>query len=183
MHSHETHLLQHLRKRRWVDVPTDPGVYWWYFPSECIESLGIARYCNMSTLRLLSDASGNLCLYHGIANSLSQRIQWHAEQRLDASAMRSGFLSTFRFTLLALNDFDYMLGDAEINAFYDRLNVRWQITSTREEALAIESANLSSGVSFPLNISGNQSPGVRDFTKFLKAQRKSYKQLVLSKLS
>jgi len=171
-----------LRASRWKTIPTDPGVYWWYFPTTSLLDLHVDRYCRADRLNLLREEPDMVCLYHGIATNLSQRIAWHAEQRLDSGAIRSGFLSTFRFSLLSLLDVDYFGGDAEINRFFDTLCVRWEVCSSKAEAEAIEARNLSSGMDFPLNISGNHSPGTRDYVRFLKAQRKAYKAKVLQSI-
>ena len=112
--SQRLYSIEHLRESNWTRVPVGPGVYWWFFPTPHLESLGVAQRSIPDGLRLRR-ANGKLCLYVGIAASLRQRIQWHAAQRLSQSALRSGTLSTFRFSLLALAGLDYNAGDAEIN--------------------------------------------------------------------
>ncbi len=64
--------------------------------------------CDVAQLRLRVAPDGKVCLYHGMANNLAERVEWHAAQKLTLKCLQSGFLSTFRFTLLALNDFDYL---------------------------------------------------------------------------
>jgi len=96
-----------LRNHKWSNLPTSPGVYWWYFPHTVLDHLRIAEFCDVKKLRLRTAPDGKVCLYHGLAKSLAQRVEWHAAQKLTLSCLQTGFLSTFRFTLLALNDFNY----------------------------------------------------------------------------
>lgn len=114
-----------------------------YFPEECLDLLCIEELCEVASLNLRRSPTGKICLYHGMATSLRKRIQWHAAHKLAMSALRSGFLSTFRLTLLALNDLDYDAGDREINSFMDQLEVEWQTHETLAAAEAAETAELS----------------------------------------
>ena len=93
-----------------------------------------------------------------MAKSLAERVEWHAAQTLGLSALRSGFLSTFRLTLLALNGFDYLRGTAEIDAFMNELEVEWRVFATEEAALAAEAAELAGPFHYPLNIRDNRRP-------------------------
>jgi hypothetical protein len=169
-----------LRAVRWSSLPTDPGVYWWYFPETALEQFQIARCCNLASLRLRKSEQGRVCLYHGMAKSLSQRMEWHAAQALSIGALRSGFLSTFRFTLLALNNFDYRAGSSEIDRFMDGLDVHWQPLPSVDAAEEQEMKELAAGTfHYPLNIQGNRHPEVAGFVRHLKAIRKAYKQRFL----
>ncbi len=131
----------------------------------------------MSRLRLRASSDGKVCLYHGLAKNLAQRIAWHADQKLSPSSLKSGFLSTFRFTLLALNDFPYLNGSGEINGYFDNLFVSWQETESRQEAQALERSELRRGYHYPLNILGNKHPELAPFVRFLQSKRKAYKLL------
>src|SRR5689334_13356754 len=71
-----------LRAARWSSLPDDPGVYWWYFPESALEQFQIAKWCNPASLRLRWSEDRRVCLYHGAATSLCQRIEWHAAQTL-----------------------------------------------------------------------------------------------------
>ena len=169
-----------MRAVRWRSAPPDPGVYWWYFPECALEQFKIAKRCNLAALRLRRSQEGRVCLYHGMAKSLSQRIEWHAAQPLSIGALRSGFLSTFRFTLLALNDFDYVAGCSEIDRFMDGLDVLWQALPSVEAAEEQEMTELAAGTfHYPLNIQGNRHPEHAGFVRHLKAVRKAYKQRFL----
>ena len=163
-----------LRGRSWRDVPNQPGVYWWFFPEQCLETLRISEHCDTDSLNLKRSASGKVCLYVGVGSSLEERIRWHSEQRLTLSALRSGFLSTFRKTLLVLNRIEYSDGFDEINRFMDGLNIAWQPTADLDSARQIESAELNGPCHYPLNIQGNVRLELQAYIRFLKRQRKEY---------
>lgn len=164
-----------LRSKAWSSIPACPGVYWWYFPPTDIDRLHIREFCDVSRLRLRFAPDGKVCLYHGLAKDLAQRIRWHADQHLTDSCLKSGFLSTFRFTLLALNDFDYSKGDGQIDRYFDTLSVAWLPAPDRAQAEATEHAELQGPHHYPLNIQGNKKPEVAAFLRNLKAARKAYK--------
>lgn len=170
-----------LRARRWVDVPWEPGVYWWYFPKADIERFRLSAFCSVNRLRLRrSPDEERVCLYHGIAGSLSERVRWHAEQRLTIGALRSGFLSTFRLTLLALNDFDFLADRGEIDRFMDRLWIAVRPMASREAAETFEAAELNGEFHYPLNIQGNRRAELSNYLRFLKSRRRDYKRKYLS---
>jgi hypothetical protein len=171
--------LSDLRAARWKTIPAGPGVYWWYFPESCVEKFRIFQFCGAAPLTLRRSLTGKVCLYHGMARSLSQRVEWHAEQGLRMSALRSGFLSTFRLTLLALNDYDYLAGQREIDAFMDLLDVEWQSFPTVGDAAAAETHELLIGPHYPLNIQNNRKPALAMYTRHLKATRKLYRERYL----
>lgn len=167
--------LSLLRSGSWSTIPTSPGVYWWYFPPSNLDLLRVRELCDVSQLKLRSTSDGKVCLYHGLANNLSQRIAWHAAQKLTHGTLTSGFLSTFRLSLLALNDFNYSNGAAQIDAHFDTLSVSWQPTRSREEAQTIEHAELRGDFHYPLNIQGNNRTELASFVRHLKSTRKAYK--------
>jgi hypothetical protein len=179
-HGELVQLLSDLRARRWATVPANPGVYWWYFPPESVQRFRIAELCSLAALNLRISQSGKLCLYHGMATSLAERIEWHAAQKLGMSALRSGFLSTFRFTLLALNGFDYLAGAPEIDSFMDGLEIEWMSFPTVADAIAAESRELLGATHYPLNIQNNRKPELASYTRHLKSVRKAYKAKYLA---
>ena len=172
----EPQLLSILRNHKWSNLPTSPGVYWWYFPHTALDHLRIAEFCDITKLRLRTAPDGKVCLYHGLAKSLVQRVEWHAAQKLTLSCLKTGFLSTFRFTLLALNDFDYPEGEEKIDKYFDALSVSWRSTTTREEAESIECSELDGEYHYPLNIQANKRPELLAYTRHLKAVRSNYKK-------
>lgn len=166
-----------LRATAWSGAPSSPGVYWWYFPHSALDQLHITELSDVSKLRLRYAPDGKVCLYHGMAKNLSERVKWHAAQKLTSSSLQSGFLSTFRLTLLALNDFDYLRGGGEqIDGFFDSLSVAWRQATTHEEAKQMERYELQGEYHYPLNIQGNRRPELQTFVQHLKSSRKDYKR-------
>lgn len=151
-------------------------MYWWYFPGSALDQLGIAELSDVSKLRFRYAPDGKVCLYHGMAKNLADRVKWHAAQKLTLSALQSGFLSTFRFTLLALNNFDYLQGEKQIDNFFDGLSVAWRTATTRHEAEEMERAELQGDYHYPLNIQGNREPELDAFLRHLKLMRSAYKR-------
>lgn len=171
--------LSVLREAAWSGIPSSPGVYWWYFPHTALDHLRIAELSDVSKLRFRHAPDGKVCLYLGMANNLAKRVEWHAAQKLTLNSLRSGFLSTFRFTLLALNDFDYIQGAEQIDRFFDSLSIAWQVTATREEADEMEQAELRGTYHYPLNIRGNRLPELVAFLRYLRSTRSAYKRQYL----
>lgn len=167
--------LLELRSNSWSGIPKVPGVYWWYCPLDMLKDLGLAQKADVSKLQLRQDHEGNVCVYHGLAKNLYQRVKWHAAQKLTLSALRSGTLSSFRFTLLALNDFDYLTGEVQINNFIDNLSFSWQTTDTREKAEQLEETELQGKYHYPLNTKGNKRPELEEFVRFMVKKRQTYR--------
>lgn len=168
--------LSALRAKSWSGIPSSPGVYWWYFPRIELDRLRVAELCDVPRLQLRFAPDGKVCLYHGMANNLAERVEWHAAQKLTLNYLQSGFLSTFRFTLLALNDFDYFGGSCQIDNFFDSLSIGWQAASTRDVAQALERSELQGTYHYPLNIQGNRRPELVVFVRHLKSTRSAYKR-------
>jgi hypothetical protein len=168
--------LSVLRAKGWSAVPSLPGVYWWYFPRTELDRFRVAELCEVPRLQLRFAPDGKVCLYHGMANNLAQRVEWHAAQKLTLKCLESGFLSTFRFTLLALNDFDYLGGSSQIDDFFDNLSVCWQAANSRDEAEALERSELQGTYHYPLNIQANRRPELVAFVRHLKSTRSAYKR-------
>ena len=168
--------LSVLRENSWSDVPSSPGVYWWYFAPTELDRLRVSELCDVDQLRLRVAPDGKVCLYHGMANNLAERIEWHAAQKLSLKCLQSGFLSTFRFTLLALNDFDYLGGSNQIDDYFDTLSVSWQAANARDEAESLERSELQGTYHYPLNIQGNRRPELVALVRHLKATRSFYKR-------
>ncbi|ATG74527.1 hypothetical protein AN401_12250 [Zobellella denitrificans] len=178
----EPKAVSELRELDWDSIPSSSGVYWWYFPQQEIKALGVAELCNLDQLHLRRASDGKVCLYHGMAKNLSQRIEWHAAQSLTLKHLQSGFLSTFRFSLLALNNFDYFREEEEINKYFDKLAVGWQLAETRDEAKSMEDHELCGEYHYPLNIQGNRRPELIQYIRYLKSTRSAYKRRFLDSL-
>src|SRR4029077_12307545 len=121
-----------------------------------IDHLRVAELCDVARLRLRRAPDGKVCLYHGMAKNLAERVEWHAAQKLTLKCLQSGFLSTFRLTLLALNGFDYLGGSTQIDGFFDSLSIGWQAANSRDEAETLERSELQGTYHYPLNIQGNR---------------------------
>ena len=139
------------------------------------DELKINEFCDTESLTLRRSANGKVCLYVGVASELRERTEWHADQPLSQSALKSGFLSTFRKSLLALNWIEYTTGFDEINRFMDRLDIAWQTTADLPTAKQIESAEINGEYHYPINIQGNRRRELRHYLHFLKQRRKEYK--------
>lgn len=168
--------LSVLRAKGWSGIPSSPGVYWWYFPRGELGRLRVAELCDVPQLQFRLTPDGKVCLYHGMAKNLAERVKWHAAQKLTLKCMQSGFLSTFRFTLLALNDFDYLDGSSQIDDYFDSLSISWQPANSRGEALALERGELQDTYHYPLNIRGNRRPELVAYVRHLKSMRIAYKR-------
>ena len=73
---HPIHSIQSLRQVNWQSVPTEPGVYWWFFPESCLVDFGIAQHCVLDQLHFRQSTDGLFCLYHGCASNLRQRVKF-----------------------------------------------------------------------------------------------------------
>ena len=172
--------LAELRGGGWRQVPTVSGVYWWYFPTAMLQHFKIVDFCSLDQLNLRVSPNGDVCLYHGLAKSLLERVKWHAAQKLTMKNLQSGYLSTFRLSLLALNHFDYTAGSDRIDAFFDELSISWQTSETRQDAEELERAELAGDHHYPLNIAGNSRGELQGFIRHLKSERSGYKRRYLS---
>lgn len=165
-----------LRAEGWAGVPTGPGLYRWFFPQSVRNQ--ISTPCGgFGSVQLLQCPHTYGCLYIGVASNLRERVKWHAEQALRQSALRSGALSTFRFTLLALTGFPYdAAGERSLNVLMDQLHMQWW-EMDKPQAEGIESAELCGCRDhYPLNIDKNHCAAVRAFVGYLSARRSGYKR-------
>jgi GIY-YIG catalytic domain len=92
------------------------------------------------------------------------------------AALQSLPVRARRFTLLALNEFNYLEGTQHIDGFFDDLSVSWQAASMRGEAEAFERAELRGAYHYPLNIQGNRRAELLKYVRHLKSARSAYKQ-------
>jgi hypothetical protein len=162
--------ISSLRRNGWK-IPTKPGVYWWFFSPGHTKRLGVPP----ESLKQCRAFESKVCLYHGMAKNLRERIRWHADQDLTVGALRSGWLSTLRFTLLALNDTHFASGPTLINGFMDALWVCWREARDLEEAHSMEDAQFRAHY-FPLNLKGNARRVLVDYRRFVRQRRRDYKR-------
>ena len=162
-----------IRDRNWraERLLAEPAVYQWWGPVTVAERLKVPiQGCTQSP-------RGDVLLYVGIANSLRERLHWHVCQNHTPSAIRSGFLSTLRFTLSALLGESLIKMD-ELNTLIDHLTVSFEYCPSREAALELE-RRLMHQHALPLNIQGNKHPFIRKL-KSLRAECKKRSLLELN---
>ena len=174
-------LVENLRNGNWKDLPSEPGVYWWYFPKQNADRLlnPLLRKSQIEALNLRRSKDGKVCLYCGMAGSLHVRGRWHAAQKLTRSALKSRFLSTLRFTLLALTDLDYRKAEQRINRFMDGVTLEWRSAKSREDAQHQEAREFKSKFHYPLNIKSNSCVELGDCVRKLKRIRREYRKRYL----
>ena len=176
--------ISDLRSNRWRDVPTTPGVYWWYFPGDAVDRLQMRNYCQLDRL-LLRSHGNSFCLYHGMASILRERIsgrEGHATQRLTLACLNNRTLSSFRLTLLALTRVEYSDAGAEkLNQFMDACSIVWTPASSPDEAHAMETSELkNSDYHYPLNDAHHKRPVLKTCRASLRAPRAAYRRQYLS---
>jgi hypothetical protein len=168
--------IHELRESKWRSIPAGPGYYLWYFPKSCIEEMGMIEYLENEKLNFQRLDNGMIGLYFGIAINLRERVRWHSAQPLTLSALSSGYLSTFRFSLLSMLNIKYSLENTQkINDFMDLLMITWTETLTKEDACAKEAEVLTSDVTYLMNLQGNKTPGAQEMINKIKIKRRSYK--------
>ncbi|MGC3988115.1 MAG: hypothetical protein QM796_00245 [Chthoniobacteraceae bacterium] len=168
--------LKDLRRNKWRGIPNSPGIYWWYFPKSDLIRLNIN---NHQFLKFHSIPNGSVCLYVGVASVLSKRIKWHGDQHLTDGALRSRFLSTLRFSILAMLKIHYKDGEKVVNCVFDKLHVRWKTTSSKNEARSLEMKELCGEYHYPLNIQHNRNTLVAEYVQRLRSARKIYRKTYL----
>ena len=157
-------LVKDLRVDKWKGLPSDPGVYWWYFPKQDAKRLlkSLLSKSQIQALNLRPSKDGKVCLYCGMAGSLRVRGRWHAAQKLTRSALKSRFLSTLRFTLLALTKMDYYKAEQRINRLIDGVTLEWISAKSRKDAQHQEAREFKSKFHYPLNIRSNSCAELAD---------------------
>jgi len=144
---------------RKCNLPTDPGIYRWWFREDAGKTL-ISRLDDIDTSRINTrNINGDkyLALYFGIAKGIRDRFKWHISQHHAGSTIKAGTISTLRHTLSALLGIPLSNSESIINKFIDRNCIlEWSTTSSRNEALVIEDNEINSEY-YPLNIQGNNA--------------------------
>lgn len=174
------------------NVPNDkPGYYKWWASKKSLELLLNSSFINK---KYLDDILPFLCskiidgkdyyyIYVGIAvkESIYSRINWHIRQSHTISSLKSGYLSTFRFSLCSLLSLDY-IDEISTNKFIDELYVEYftideKIKSKKAKNIIekIEKKEIENN-NLPINISGNNSTVLKPFIKELKKARKLSKK-------
>ena len=148
---------------KFINLPKDSGVYFWYISSEGASKLGIkVEKCFQKENKYL--------IYIGLAKSIKQRLEWHCFEKNRKSNIKSGFLSTLRQTLSALIVGNMNHSEKIINKFMDNyMEVEFEIRKDYKEY----EKKLISEYNLPLNLRGNKS---HPFYKTLKLKRKESKK-------
>lgn len=162
---------------KYCNIPTEPGVYRWWFPKEIAEKLLLPLECVDNKSIDKDDVNGEQywCLYLGISKNLRQRIRWHIAQKHTRSAVDSGYLSTLRKTISALLDSkkNPMETEQAVNKVLDECYWDWETMPTHPEAKKKEKEILSENY-LPLNIQDNKVVDYSVINK-LKDLRREYK--------
>lgn len=164
-----------------LPVENRPGIYIWWFKDSAAKSimgqLGLLKHMD----RLLAKKiNGENCraLYFGIAggkSGLLGRIKWHVCQKHTESTVKSGYLSTLRQTLCAINGYDMSKGESITNAFIDgNCYWEWKYTESETDAETIEKNELRTNY-YPLNVKDNKTVD-KDTILLLKKLRALYKK-------
>ena len=182
-------------KRQLLCVPDNlPGWYRWWARENDLKLLLNSKYLSKehfdSLIGYLSKGNGDLknfyCIYTGIAvkDSIQARLCWHINQTHTQSAVKSGFLSTFRQTISSLLSGDQM-DENTTNLFIDKLIVEYYsenyLIKSDEAKKAIREIeeNIMEKYIFVLNIQGNKRLEVQEFLKDLKKARQAAKKNAL----
>ena len=137
-------------------IPNKPGVYFLYMKEDAWESLNVSAWANedmSSCYRTNIDGVQYLLVYVGIAgkgNPLRKRI---CNQHFGSIANINA--STVRQTLGAISSPQIYCPEALSKFEKDNMAISWQVASSKQQALAIESNYLST-CPFPLNSKGNK---------------------------
>ena len=153
------------------NVEKKPGYYKWWAKKTEIETILTALELSYSdTLQKIEkcniEGEEYYCIYIGIAikESISQRLNWHINQKNTLSQIKNGTLSTFRRSIAAVVCGD--LSDTQLtNDFIDLLKVETfpldlpvKSQEAKEEIQKIEKDLLNGKYLYLLNIQENKHP-------------------------
>lgn len=148
-----------LRTTLCASVPTEAGVYCWWFDEDGMKAILEPLLQHGIDLTKIQSQMYNgktyFALYFGLANkNLRERLNWHINQHHTPSLVKNGYLSTLRQTFSALLGIDETKSEKSVNDFMNEHCVVewWQISATSVHK--VETAVINSGY-FPLNIQGN----------------------------
>lgn len=163
-----------------------PGYYkWWAREEDIIELFKGLKFNFLDYKNFIEKRDNWYCIYVGVAimESIKDRINWHINDKHTESAVRSGWLSTFRKSIasvIAKNQYD----KETTNDFIDKLKVEYfeidfsiKSKEAKEEIRAIET-NLINKHLCLLNIKDNYHNKATDIKKELRRLRKETKKLI-----
>lgn len=162
----------------------NPGYYKWWAKEEDV--IALFKGLDLDFLKYkdcLEKIDSWYCIYVGVAikESIRDRINWHINDKHNESAVRSGYLSTFRKSIssvIAKNQYDK---DAT-NNFIDKLQVEYfkinlsiKSDNAKEKSRTIEKEMLEKYLRL-LNIKDNHHKEANDIKKKLRNLRKEAKK-------
>jgi hypothetical protein len=162
-------------------IPDLPGYYKWWAPGSIVKKLlGDFYEQLLPHLTQGQEEFGGYCyIYVGIATkSLRERLDWHVNQKHSLSAIKSGFLSTFRASISSLISGDQSDTD-ETNDIINEMLVEYEISEDFKEMERMEMKKHQ----LPLNIQGQPHVIIKNgFTRHLKQARRIGKELGCQRL-
>lgn len=166
-------------------IPNDkPGYYkWWAKEEDVIVLFKKLDFEFLKYKDYLEKIDNWYCIYVGVAikESIRARINWHINDKHNESAVRSGYLSTFRKSIssvIAKNQYD----KETTNDFIDKLKVEYfevDLTIKSNEAtteIEKREKELINKYLRLLNIKGNHHKKASDIKKKLISLRKEAKK-------
>ncbi len=159
MKSIKVQTLRETIKSRQCEIPHGPGIYCWWFQEEGAQTLlNALPEVDLSKIACRTvDGKRWLALYFGVSKDLRGRLRWHLTQHHTLSSVKSGFISTLRFSLSALLGIPATEAEEKVNHFMDEYcMINYKSVESIEEAGVIEKKELSTKY-YPLNIANNRS--------------------------
>lgn len=157
-----------------------PGFYKWYANFEDFNYLVNKLGSSFNDVSSFVEKKDDMyCIYIGIAvkESIRARINWHINQHHTKSAVKHGFLSTFRKSISSIVCKDQYNEDCT-NQFIDKLKVECfesentiKSQEAKTELHSIEKEALKKNL-YILNIQENYHPAANEIKKQLKHLRK-----------
>ena len=143
-----------------------PGIYRWWFHERSLKDLGLSSNNTSALWKKTIDGETYYALYVGIAvkETIRKRLNWHINQKHSYSNIKSGTISTLRYTLCALllkKQVQKTIRESEriINEFLDtNCIVEWTpyFSGTESQIRIDEKKELSQSYWYPLNIQDNK---------------------------
>lgn len=143
----------------------NPGYYKWWANRASLDIL--LEKLNLSFNKLekyFENEDGQYCIYVGVAikKSIRERLNWHVNQKHTESAVKSGFLSTFRQSISSIVA-DNQHNEPDTNDFIDKLEIEYFYSNNsinspdaKKEIGKIEEEILHSCNLYILNIKNNK---------------------------
>lgn len=158
MKSVKVQTLRETIKKRQCEIPLGPGIYCWWFEEEGARILlkALPEVDLSKAQSRMVDGKRWFALYFGISKNLRGRLRWHLTQHHTQSSVKSGFISTLRFSLSALLGLPATKAEEAVNKFIDEYCIiDYKAVESIKEAEVIEKKELTTKY-YPLNITNNR---------------------------